>query len=109
MASDGELARVAWGQNNITNKKRVRTYLSRLWKLILMTEGLLLSIEYSTEGHYPAQAVKVYDPHNEEERKTLEAKIDKLWRLHELSEKLHKTATDALSMEDEQAEFGEAT
>ena len=93
----GELARVAWGQNNIANKRRVRYYLSRLWKLIMVKKGRLLSVEYAADGHHPALAIKLYDPANETERLSLQMKIDKLQKSKELTEAMHDRALEILA------------
>lgn len=98
----GELARVAWGQNNIPNKRRVRAYLSKLWKLLLI-DGHLLSIEYEAEGHRPAQAVKLYDPSNPAERKALNEKVEKMLSSRELTIDLYKTAKERLQQDDQEA------
>jgi hypothetical protein len=99
----GDLARVAWGQNIPTNRRRVRAYLGRLWKLLMLKEGRLLSVEYAVGNHHPAQAVKIYDPKNNAECATLQAKIDKLLRSKELSEDLHAKAIALLSPSEEEA------
>ena len=94
--SDGELARVAWGSNNLHNKRRVRANLSRLFKMVLAMKKLL-AIAYEEEGHHPAKAVKVWDGVNEDERTLVCAKVDKLHKAKELSNDMYELALDMLT------------
>lgn len=113
----GELARVAWGQNTIDHKRRVRTYLNRIWKMLLQDKDgpFLLSVEYDAgnwaldesghkkwvKGHHPAQAVKLYDPSKADEREALIKKVNKMLASRELTVDLYKKAKQKLSPDDE--------
>lgn len=92
----GELARFAWGQNNIANKRRARAYLGRLWRLMMVEKQLLLSIHYDPLSHSQATMVKVYDPENESERAALNKKLTKLFHNRELTEESYSTALELL-------------
>jgi len=99
--SVGELARVAWGSNNLHNKHRVRANLSRMFKLALEVNKLL-AIEYEALGRHPAKAVKVCDKTKVYERDLVSAKVDKLFKARELSEAMYKLAHEMLTSVDSQ-------
>lgn len=92
----GELARFAWGQNNIANKRRARAYLGRLWRMMMVEEQLLLSVYYDRLCNGQATMVKVYDPTNEAEKAALNKKLDKLFQNRELTQETYDMAIGIL-------------
>ena len=74
----GELAKVAWNQNNIANKQRARRYISRLWNYLLVHRGQLLAVEYAATGRHQAQAVKIYNPKSPEDRQWIEMRLERM-------------------------------
>lgn len=93
----GELAKVAWGQNTLSTKARARTYLSRLFKHILLRHGMLIVVESAEpKHHFRAQAIKVYNPESEQERQCLSAKLHKMERSRELTAEWYERALGIL-------------
>ncbi len=92
----GEVAKVAWGANNIRNKERARRYLSRLWRYLLVERGVLLVVKYAVEKYHATQAVKVYDPASADEREMVETRLDRMSRNKELTEERYQLALNLL-------------
>ena len=93
----GELASVAWGQNNIANKRRARRHLTDLWKYMLTQKQMLLSVNYAAEWPHSAVEVKIYDPNNEQERATLMRKIERLLTSRKMTVELYDGALKMLA------------
>lgn len=102
--SIGELAKIAWHQNTLTTKKRARRNLSRLWHYLLVERGRLLVVEYETDGHHRAQAVKLYDPQAPHEREIIELRLARMTKNKELTEDRYQRAIGLLSLPNDEAE-----
>lgn len=93
----GEIAKVAWGQNTISTKKRARRCLSHLWHYLLVERGQLLVIEYSPDGHHQAQALKIYDPQSVSDRQVIEIRLERMSKTKELTEDRYQRACSLLA------------
>jgi hypothetical protein len=83
----GELAKVAYGQNSLDSKKKVRRSLTSLFKFAL-AEGVVIVVNYDVKTRR-ALAAKVLDPKNRDEVMVLNAKLDRLIDSYELSAEQH--------------------
>jgi hypothetical protein len=84
----GRLARDGCGANTIPNKKRVRSRLSQLFTVFL-ERGKFLAVAYDGD-HNSATAVKVADVKLTEDRRSVEAKLERMRKRKEMSQEKYE-------------------
>ena len=90
----GELARVAYGQNSLDSKRKVRTRLSNLFWFALL-HNVVLNLDYDFGGgHGRIVAAKVFDQTDAVELEKLAAKLTKLRDSSELTNDQYNKAVE---------------
>jgi hypothetical protein len=92
--SIGRLAKVGCGSNTIPNKKRVRSRLSQLF-MTFRKRGEFLAVDYGGD-HNSAMGVKVADIKKLEDRKNVEAKLERMRKRKEMTQQNYEQTMDLL-------------
>ena len=97
----GELARVFFGGNTPSNKKRIRQRLYLVFNEFL-GRGFLLVIDI--DPRKGAQSCKLYDPRSTEERQSLHARLERMQKLRMMKTAQYNKAVElAQSLDEGQA------
>ena len=92
----GELAKTAWGQNTLSTKDKARRYVFRLFNYLLVEEGRLLVVKFAEEGHHRIKEVKLYDPGSQDDRLKMQARLDRMVKTKDISERRYRQAIEIL-------------
>lgn len=93
--SVGALAKVAYGHQDMTTKRKVRRYLHSLFLLLVVERDEFLVIEYEPKRGR-AMAVKLFEQGSEMDRQALHLKLEKMRSRSELTAAQYGNALSCL-------------